>query len=132
MPVSVLLADNSEIVRRAIRELLQNYAQIKLVGEAANFAQMVQIAKRLKPDVIVVDLNMLDRAPSDFRSQPSIAECQLIALSFAFDVDAKLMAASLDISLLLDKSKLSTELVPAILKTSSPTTRAGNSAERRE
>ena len=117
MPVSVLLADDSEIFRRAIRELLEKSAEIEVVGEAVDFAQMVQMAKRLKPEVIVADLNLLEPAPPDFRSQLSIELSRLIAVSRSFDVDAKLFAASVGISVLLDKAKLSRELVPAILRT---------------
>ena len=115
MPVSVLIADNSETVRHAIRMLLANHPEVELVGEAADFAEMAQTAKRLKPEVIIVDLSILDCAPSDFRSQLAFVPSRLIAVSLAYDVDAMLLAASLGISVLLEKAKLSIELVPAIL-----------------
>ena len=106
----------SEIVRRRVIKLLGNYAEIEVVGEATNFAQMLEIAERFEPEVIVVDLNLLDRAPRNFRSQRPIRLSRLVGVSLKYDVDAKLFAASVGISVLLDKADLYSELAPAILR----------------
>jgi hypothetical protein len=52
------LADDSEIVRRGIRQLLSAETEIEIVGEAADFAQTVQMVSDVKPEVIVLDLHM--------------------------------------------------------------------------
>jgi len=49
MPITVLVADDAEVMRRELRWLLTQLPTIKLVGEAADFAQLVQMARDLKP-----------------------------------------------------------------------------------
>jgi DNA-binding NarL/FixJ family response regulator len=58
MCVNVLLADDAEVVRKAIRKLLSERKDIKVVGEAATFPEVLQKATELKPDVIVIDLHI--------------------------------------------------------------------------
>jgi chemotaxis response regulator CheB len=51
MPIKVLLADDSNIVRRAIRRVLAVRPEIQLIGEATDFAQTIQMTNDLKPEV---------------------------------------------------------------------------------
>jgi DNA-binding NarL/FixJ family response regulator len=118
-PVTVLLADDSEITRGAIRRfLLDCHKDIKLVGEAVNFAQTIQMSNDLRPHVIVVDLRM----PDDFENEPENVKArlnpssQLVAISAWDDEETKALAASFGAAELLDKMKLADLLVPAILK----------------
>ena len=57
-PLRVLLADDHEIVREGLRSLLRDEHDIEVVGEAANGREAVDLAGRLKPDVIVMDVSM--------------------------------------------------------------------------
>jgi DNA-binding NarL/FixJ family response regulator len=50
MRVKVLLADDAEVMSKAIRRLLSECEDISLVGEAATFSETVQKAKELLPD----------------------------------------------------------------------------------
>jgi chemotaxis response regulator CheB len=56
MQIKVLLAEDSELVRRAIRRLLEQDPEIELVGEAANFAETIRMLSDLGPQVIVISL----------------------------------------------------------------------------
>src|SRR5215213_6905345 len=56
--VRVLLVDNHAVFRHVIRTLLTQYADIEVVGEAANGLQAVERADTLQPDVILMDVNM--------------------------------------------------------------------------
>jgi len=60
MPITVLLADDAAIMRRAIRNVLESDPEIKIVGETADFARTIQMAADLKPQVVVMDLHMPD------------------------------------------------------------------------
>jgi DNA-binding NarL/FixJ family response regulator len=53
-----LLADDHTIVRRGFRLILSQYEDVEVVGEAANGHEVVQLARRLTPDVIVLDIAM--------------------------------------------------------------------------
>jgi DNA-binding NarL/FixJ family response regulator len=56
--ISVLLADDHTVVRQGLRVLLEVEADIQVVGEAETGRQAVQMVKKLKPDVIVLDVAM--------------------------------------------------------------------------
>ncbi len=58
MTVSVLLADDHPLVRRGLRNLLEAEPDISVVGEAEDGLQVVQLAEKLRPSVMVVDLMM--------------------------------------------------------------------------
>ena len=54
----LLIADDHELVRHGIRGLLRSQFSWKIAGEAANGRQAVMKAKKLKPDVIILDIGM--------------------------------------------------------------------------
>jgi len=58
MKITVLLADDHAVVRDGLRVLLQQSADIRVVGEAADGREAVQLAQKLKPDVVIMDITM--------------------------------------------------------------------------
>lgn len=56
--IRVLLADDHSLVRKGFRRLLEDEAGIKVVGEASTGVQAVELARALRPDVIVMDMAM--------------------------------------------------------------------------
>jgi len=110
MCVKVFLAEDSELMRKAIRNLFSECEDIAVVGEAATFSETIQKAAALQPDVVVFDLHMADDANG--RQLP--AGPKLLAISFAYDDEAK-ASADLIGAKLLDKLELGRELIPAIL-----------------
>jgi len=56
--IRVLLVDDQELVRAGFRIILQSEPGIEVVGEASDGAQAVELAKRLRPDVICMDVEM--------------------------------------------------------------------------
>jgi NarL family two-component system response regulator LiaR len=56
--IRVLIADDHEIVRKGIRALLDTEPGIEVIGEAENGVEAIEQAKRLQPDVILMDLMM--------------------------------------------------------------------------
>src|SRR5882762_4289863 len=56
--IKVLLADDHAVVREGLRALLDATPDIKVVGEADNGRLAVQLAQRLQPDVVVMDVVM--------------------------------------------------------------------------
>ena len=118
LAISVLLADDSEELRRAIRRLLESHSVISLVGTAADFSEAVLFAALLRPDVVVLDLRMKDSQGLDaVGASPQIISTgsTIIAISFTVDDDAKALARQIGAAKLLDKMNLYRELIPAIL-----------------
>lgn len=58
-PVRVLIADDHQVVREGLRMILSEEREtIEIVGEAADGHEVVRLAERLKPDVVLMDLLM--------------------------------------------------------------------------
>ena len=57
-PIRVLLVDDHAVVRRGLTDLLSGAEGIEVVGEAAEGAEAVQIARTVRPDVVLMDLQM--------------------------------------------------------------------------
>jgi DNA-binding NarL/FixJ family response regulator len=57
-PITVLLADDHTIVRQGLRALLKTEADIEVVAEADTGRQAVQLAQKLRPAVVVMDIGM--------------------------------------------------------------------------
>jgi DNA-binding NarL/FixJ family response regulator len=55
---SILIADDHEVVRRGIRALLDARPEWKICGEAATGLEAVEKARKLRPDLVLLDLSM--------------------------------------------------------------------------
>jgi two-component system response regulator NreC len=58
--IRVLIADDHSIVRAGIRSLLEGYPDIEVVGEAGSGWEAIELAVRLEPDVVLMDVAMGD------------------------------------------------------------------------
>ncbi len=56
--IRVLIADDSPLARALLREFLEGEEDMDVVGEAENGRQAVELARRLRPDIITMDLEM--------------------------------------------------------------------------
>ena len=57
-PITVLLAEDHRIVREGFRSLLKSETDIEVVGEAETGRQAVQLTRKLRPAVVVMDIAM--------------------------------------------------------------------------
>src|SRR5262249_56690031 len=56
--ICVLLVDDHAMVRQGLRSMLESYADVLVVGEAGNGEEAVASVERLRPTVVVMDINM--------------------------------------------------------------------------
>lgn len=57
-PLTVLLADDHTIVRQGIAKILDSEPGLKVIGEASNGREVVQMVEELSPDVVLMDIAM--------------------------------------------------------------------------
>lgn len=56
--IRVLIADDSPFIRRAVERMLSTTPQIEVVGDASTGAEAIEKTKLLRPDVVILDVNM--------------------------------------------------------------------------
>jgi DNA-binding NarL/FixJ family response regulator len=85
--IRILLADDHRVVRNGFRRILEEQADMEVVGEASDGRQAVELAEQLTPDVLVMDvtmpqLNGIEAARQLARSCPRL---RVLALSMQKD-----------------------------------------------
>ena len=56
--IRVILADDHHVVRSGIRSELEQHRDIEVIGEASDGNEAISLVQRLRPDVLVLDINM--------------------------------------------------------------------------
>ncbi|AYN42514.1 DNA-binding response regulator [Streptomyces dangxiongensis] len=89
MPVTVLLVDDEPLVRAGLRAVLTAQPDIEVVGEAADGAAVVPLVRRLRPDVVAMDVRMplLDGIEATRAVLRTVAEPPRILVVTTFEDD---------------------------------------------
>jgi two-component system response regulator DesR len=115
MKIRVLLADDSEIMRKVIVDLLKGDPEIEVVAECVSFGETIDLAAKLQPRIIVLDVHMGDeRQVTPLQLKFGLVGSQLLAISIWKDDETITLAKAIGAVTLLDKTKLAAELIPAI------------------
>lgn len=82
-PIDIILADDHELFRDGFTVLVNKISEINLMGEASNGEEMISLARKMKPDVIVTDIKMpgMDGIEATRRIKKEFPEIGIIALS---------------------------------------------------
>jgi DNA-binding NarL/FixJ family response regulator len=87
-PIRILLADDHVMLRQGTAEILRKEADIEVVGEADDGQQAIDLAMRLRPDIVVMDVRMpiLSGIEATRRIRDAMPEVQVLVLT-AYDDD---------------------------------------------
>ncbi len=91
MTITVLIADDQALVRGGLRLIVNTQADMQVVGEASDGREAIELARRLRPDIVLMDIRMphLDglEATRQLSSDQTLAATRLLILT-TFDLDA--------------------------------------------
>ena len=87
MPIRILIADDHQLLREGIRNFLSLEPDFEIIGEASNGEEAVTKAEALKPDVMLLDINMPKANGIEVASQlkESCPEVRILALTIHDD-----------------------------------------------
>jgi two-component system, NarL family, response regulator LiaR len=92
--IHLLIADDHPVVRDGLRAMLSTQPDFQVVGEAVNGAEAVRLAAQLKPDVILLDLEMpeLDGVAVLTKIRATDPQARVIIVT-AYDADERIVQA---------------------------------------
>lgn len=94
--IRVFLVDDHELVRRGLRDILEEHSEITIVGEAGTAGEAVAAIDEAAPDVVVLDVRLPDGSGVDVCREVRSRRPETRALMLtSFDDDAALFAAIL-------------------------------------
>lgn len=94
MAIRILLTDDHKVVRQGLRMFLDLDPELEVVGEAANGEEALRLARRLKPDVVLMDLLMpvMDGIEATREIRRELPDVEVIALTSVLE-DASVTGA---------------------------------------
>jgi DNA-binding NarL/FixJ family response regulator len=123
VPKQILIADDSNTVRRILKMFLQDRKDINVCGEAANGFEAVEKAKILRPDVVLLDLAMpvMNGAEAASLLKKMMPEMHIIVFTMFSENIGRAMTDAIGVDLVLSKPDGMKALVEALDSLLNPT-----------
>lgn len=58
MGIRIIIADDHEIMREGLRTLIEKHKDLEMVGEAGDGQSVIELARKIKPDIVIMDVHM--------------------------------------------------------------------------
>jgi DNA-binding NarL/FixJ family response regulator len=114
--IRVVVADDHPVVRGMVRSALQQHPQFEVVGEAENGAEAIEEVKRVRPDVVVLNVTMplVDGFQAAREITKQIPETAIVILSSHADKYFVAEAKKVGVRAYVAKSKIGQALIAAL------------------
>lgn len=83
MTITAVIVEDSRLARNELKELIKEYPNINLVGEAENVDDGVILIEKIKPDLLFLDINMPEK--DGFQLLEELGEIPIVIFTTAFD-----------------------------------------------
>lgn len=115
----ILLVDDHEMVRQGLRSVLDNYEDLEVIGEAGDGESAISIAAALKPDVVVMDVNMprIDGIEATRRIVSAQPDIVVIGLSVQNERHVEEAMTRAGAAVFVTKERAAGQLYEAIVRT---------------
>jgi len=116
MGVRILLVDDHEIVRYGLRCLIEEQADMEVVGDAENGRVAIDLVRQLEPDVVIMDISMPDMngVEAARRIRKESPNAKIIVLSMHHKRQFVIDMLKADVSGYILKTKVHDDLIRAI------------------
>ncbi len=122
MAKQVLIADDSKTVRRILRLFLQAQRNIAVCGEAANGVEAIEQARKLQPDLILLDLAMpeLNGAEAASVLKKMMPKVPIIVFTMYSENIGKSLTSAIGVDMVLSKPDGMMALMEAVQSLTGP------------
>jgi len=92
-PIRIVVVDDHDVVRRGLAILIRAFDDLDLIGSAANGIEAIDLAEKLRPDVMLMDMIMpeMDGVEATRQIREKYPDIQVVALTSSRD-EAQLQA----------------------------------------
>jgi DNA-binding NarL/FixJ family response regulator len=94
--IKIILADQLEMFRRSLRELLAGYPGLEVVAEAQDGREAIQLSQELEPDLVLLDVQILDFNGLEAARQIRALCPQIKVLALAMHTDKRFVKKTMD------------------------------------
>lgn len=131
MPNSVLIVDDSYIVRKVMRNFIERRTDWKVGGEAGDGEEAILRAKELKPDLILLDFSMPNMNGIETASELKklLPDAYIIVFTMFDDALGSRLSSAVGVDLVVPKAEGLTVLVKAVQNLLETSGRVENRAE---
>jgi DNA-binding NarL/FixJ family response regulator len=114
--ITLMLVDDMQCVRVTLRNWLTLEPDLKIVGEAEDGAQAVEMAHALKPDVLVMDVKMphMDGIEATGKLHEVGSSSKVVLISLYDDAETRTRSEASGAAAFLPKDKIEDHLLPTI------------------
>jgi DNA-binding NarL/FixJ family response regulator len=116
--IRLIIADDHPIVRQGLKEIVAAESDIVLVGEAGSAQEVIELVRKQRPDVVVLDINLPDRSGLDVLKElkHEIPKLPILVLSVQPEDQFGLRALRAGAAGYMTKETVPEELIKAVRK----------------